>query len=60
MLKLFIFISFFYILLISVIGYGIFFQKIFFNHNVDLKKHDNILIGFYGLFLITFIDEAEG
>jgi hypothetical protein len=55
MLKLFIFISSFYILLISVIGYGIFFQKIFFNHNVDLKKHDNILIGFYGLFLITFI-----
>jgi len=55
MLKFILFILSFYILLFSVIGYGIFFQKIFFNNNVNLKEHQNIFIGFYGLFLITFL-----
>ena len=55
MLNLFVFIISFYILLLSVIGYGIFFQKIIFNKNINLNKNDNIYLGFYGLCFITFI-----
>lgn len=55
MLKMIIFIISFYTLLLSVIGYGIFFQKIIFNNNIHLNKNDTIYIGFNGLFFITFI-----
>ena len=54
-MNLLIFITSFFILLISIIGYGIFFQKLCFNdlnENIFEKK---IYVGFYGLFTLTFI-----
>ena len=50
----FFFISF-YLLLISVIGYGLFFQKTCFGNTKDLADQKTIYIGFYGLFLLTII-----
>ena len=54
-MNLLIFITSFFILLISIIGYGIFFQKLCFN---DLNKNifeKKIYVGFYGLITLTFI-----
>ena len=51
-MKFLIFIFIFYLSLISVLGYGILFNKVCFG----LKKNENqnaIFIGFYGLFFLT-------
>jgi len=50
-----IFFLIFYILLISVIGYGILFQRLCFGHIGNPTDQNEIYIGFYGLFLITII-----
>ena len=55
MTDLLIFFSFFFILLISVIGYGILFQNICFGQIKSLKEQNAIYLGFYGLFFLTFI-----
>ena len=50
-----IFFLFFLALLFSVIGYGIFFQNIFFKTVKITDGTENIYIGFYGLFSITLV-----
>ena len=55
MSNIIIFFLTFYILLISVIGYGILFQSLCFGTIKDMRDQKVIYIGFYGLFLITFI-----
>ena len=50
-----IFFVSFYVLLISVIGYGLLFQAISFGLIKDMSNQKSIYIGFYGLFLITII-----
>ena len=52
MLNFLIFIFFFYVCLISVIGYGFIFKKIFLS-KLKIEEELNIYIGFYGLTLIT-------
>ena len=49
-----LFVSFFYFLLISTIGYGILFEKLFFK-SYKSKNTNTIFLGFYGLFSLTFI-----
>ena len=58
MLDIIIFFSLFYILLISVIGFGIFFQNIFFGTIKNMNDQSAIYTGFYGLFLLTFISQV--
>ena len=55
MTNIIIFFLTFYILLISVIGYGILFQNLCFGTIKDMREQKVIYTGFYGLFLITFI-----
>ena len=55
MLNFVIFLISFYLLLISVIGYGILLQNFCFETIKNVKDQKIIYIGFYGLFLITFI-----
>ena len=55
MSNIIIFFLTFYILLISVIGYGILFQNLCFGTIKDMKNQKVIYTGFYGLFLLTFI-----
>ena len=55
MSNIIIFLSYFYILLLSVIGYGIFFQNLCFGRIKDMNDSNVIYTGFYGLFTITFI-----
>jgi len=55
MSNIIIFFLTFYILLISVIGYGILFQNLCFGTIKDMRDQKVIYTGFYGLFLITFI-----
>lgn len=50
-----IFFSWFYILLLSVIGYGVLFQKIFYKNFKGLNNDDTSFVGFNGLFSLTFI-----
>ena len=50
-----IFFLTFYILLISVVGYGILFQNLCFGTIKDMKDQKVIYIGFYGLFLLTLV-----
>ena len=50
-----IFFLSFYILLISIIGYGILFQKLCFGSIKDMNDQKVVYTGFYGLFLLTFI-----
>ena len=50
-----IFFSFFYILLLSVVGYGMFFQNLCFGGIKNMNDPKVIYTGFYGLFAITFI-----
>ena len=57
MLNVIIFFSSFYILLISVIGFGILFQNILFGTIKDMNDQKVIYTGFYGLFLLTFISQ---
>ena len=55
MSNIIIFFLTFYILLISVIGYGILFQNLCFGTIKDMKNEKVIYTGFYGLFLLTLI-----
>ena len=55
MLDILIFFFVFYILLISVIGYGILFQNFCFERIKSLKEQKVIYLGFFGLFALTFI-----
>ncbi len=55
MSNIIIFFLSFYILLISVIGYGILFQNLCFGSIKDMNDEKVIYTGFYGLFLLTFI-----
>ena len=55
MSNIIIFFLTFYILLISVIGYGILFQNLCFGTIKDMRDQKVIYTGFYGLFLITLI-----
>tara|TARA_B110000977_G_scaffold125183_1_gene160302 strand:- start:4377 stop:6092 length:1716 start_codon:yes stop_codon:yes gene_type:complete len=51
----FIFLSYFYFLLLSVLGYGFLFKKIFTHTNKFNPEVSYGYIGFYGLAFITFI-----
>ncbi len=55
MIDILIFFIFFYGLLVSVVGYGLLFQKICFSHINQFEERTIIYVGFYGLFLITII-----
>ena len=55
MFDIIIFILSFYILLLSVIGHGMFFQKLCFGTIKNMNDPEVIYTGFYGLFAITFI-----
>ncbi len=55
MSSIIIFFLTFYLLLISVIGYGILFQNLFFSSIKSMNQQMTIYTGFYGLFLITLI-----
>ncbi len=55
MLNIIIFFSSFYLLLLSVIGYGLIFKRLVFGSIEDLTEQKSIYIGFYGLFFITLI-----
>ena len=55
MTNLIIFGLTFYILLLSVIGYGLIFYGLCFESFKDLGDKNTIFIGFYGLLFITFI-----
>ena len=54
MINFLIFIVFFYLSLISVLGYGNIFQKIIFN-KINVEGDINIYVGFYGLMFLTLI-----
>ena len=55
MLDIVIFFTFFYLVLLSIIGYGFFFYNICFPHLKSLNDPQSIYVGFYGLFFITLI-----
>jgi len=55
MIDLLVFISYFYFLLFSIIGYGIFFQNLCFKKIDKFNLQTPIYIGFFGLFFITLI-----
>lgn len=52
MIEILVFISIFYICLISVVGYGFVLNKVCFNNEVD---NNSAYVGFYGLALLTLI-----
>jgi hypothetical protein len=53
--NLIIFFVYFYLLLVSVIGFGFFFQRICFVGNYKFYDEKIIYTGFYGLFFLTLI-----
>ena len=55
MINIIIFILSFYVLLLSVVGYGMFFQRVCFRTIKNMNDPEVVYIGFYGLFAITFI-----
>ena len=55
MIEYIIFLSSFYFLLLSVIGYGLIFQNLCFEKIKNFNDENSIFIGFNGLFLITLI-----
>ena len=55
MIDVIVFFLFFYLLLISVLGYGLLFQNLCFGAIKSMNDQNTIYIGFYGLFFITFI-----
>ncbi len=55
MFDLFVFITFFYLTLFSVIGYGLIFQSVILKKIINFDEERVIYLGFYGLSLITFI-----
>ena len=50
----FLFFYFFYISLVSILGYGKIFQKVFLN-KIDHDQDLNLYLGFYGLAFLTLI-----
>ena len=54
-MQLFLFITFFYIILVSVIGYGILLKKLLSSNNKIVFIVPDHYLGFYGLALVTFI-----
>ena len=54
MINLFFFIFSFYVSLISIIGYGKIFQKVFLN-KIYYDEDITIYIGFYGIMLMTLL-----
>ena len=54
MIDLFYFIFFFYISIISILGYGKIFEKVFLN-KVNYDEDITIYLGFYGITLLTLI-----
>ncbi len=54
MINFFIFIFFFYISIISIVGYGKIFQRVFLN-NINYDEDVTIYLGFYGIMLITLL-----
>ena len=52
LIDMFIFITFILLSIISIIGYGKLFQRIFFDNQVVIS---NGLVGFFGLFFLSFI-----
>ncbi len=55
MFQIFIFIISFYFLLLSIIGYGLFYQNVCFSKFKNLNHESSIFIGFFGLALVTLI-----
>ncbi len=55
MINFFLFLLYFYLLLLSVIGYGFFFNNLCFERLNIQKGRSSIYIGFYGLFFLSFI-----
>ena len=55
MFEFIIFFSFFYILLLSTIGFGFIFHKFCFGSIQNIDNQNVIYIGFYGLFFLTSI-----
>ena len=55
MFELIIFFSFFFLLLLSTIGFGFLFQNLCFGSIKNLEEQNAIYIGFYGLFFLTCI-----
>ncbi len=54
MLELIIFLFFFYISIISIVGYGKLFHKIFLN-KINYDEDITIYLGFYGIMLLTLL-----
>ena len=54
MINFFLFLLYFYLLLLSVIGYGFFNNLCFEKLNIQ-KDRLSIYIGFYGLFFLSFV-----
>ncbi len=55
MIDTIVFLLFFYLSLMSVLGFGLLFQNIFFGTIKNLEDQKIIYIGFYGLFSLTLI-----
>ena len=55
MFDIIIFFLFFYLLLISIIGFGFLFQNIFYGTIKNFDDQKIIYNGFYGLFSLTFV-----
>ena len=55
MINFLIFILFFFILILSTIGYGLFFQKVCFQNFKFSNENKTIYVGFFGLSALTFI-----
>ena len=50
-----IYIFYFYFFLISILGYGIVFQKFIYFNNINERKEILLYLGFYGLLIVTFL-----
>lgn len=59
MTQLIIFITSFYLLLLSTLGFGLFFFNLCFNKLVNLENSNSIYIGFFGLFFLTLVSLAS-
>ncbi len=55
MINTIVFFLAFFLLLLSTIGYGFLFQKLCFKKLEGFSEENLVLIGFYGLFLLTLI-----
>ena len=55
MTNIVIFFFSFFLLLLSTIGYGLIFKKVSFSKLESFENENFVLIGFYGLFLLTLI-----